>query len=302
MESLTLAMTHGLGHLALPHAVLIQVAALDSRFSDVPREFWGAVAFVVGALVGSFLNVVIHRWPLGESVVFPASRCGACRAKIRPWDNVPIVSWLLLRGRCRDCGARFSSRYMLVELANALFYLAIFARLGISTGALLVAAIVSMTIVLIFIDLDVQYLPDVVTFPGIAVGLAIGVLGLGRLYPGMLLAPVWWDSLAGALIGAGLIYGVNLLYRAVRGFDGMGMGDAKMLAMVGAAMGWKAVLPVLFLASMVGALFGVAMMSRGDKGWQTQLPFGVFLGLAVLVLLFFGVGAWDLYMSTLMVE
>jgi len=273
---------------------------LSSRFSDVPREFWATMAFVVGALVGSFLNVVIHRWPLGESIVFPASRCGSCRTTIKPWDNIPIVSWLLLRGRCRACGASFSSRYMLVELANALFYLAIFARMGVSPGAFLVAATVSMTIVLIFIDLDVQFLPDVVTLPGVAVGIAIGALTLGKFYPGMLLASIWWHSVAGAIIGGAIIYGMNLLYRAVRGIDGMGMGDAKMLAMIGATMGWAAVLPVLFLASMVGALFGVTMMLKSDDGWQTQIPFGVFLGLATLAVLFFGRPAFALYMSTLM--
>jgi leader peptidase (prepilin peptidase)/N-methyltransferase len=279
---------------------LASASILSSQFADVPRAFWATLAFVVGALVGSFLNVVIHRWPLGESIVFPASRCGSCRAAIKPWDNIPIVSWLLLRGRCRACGASFSSRYMLVELANALFYLAVFARMGISPGAFLVAAIVSMTIVLIFIDLDVQFLPDVVTIPGVAVGIAIGTLHLGRLYPGMLLASVWWESVAGALIGASLIYGVNRLYRAVRGIDGMGMGDAKMLAMIGATMGWIAVLPVLFLASMVGALFGVTMMLRSDDGWQTQIPFGVFLGFALFVVLFFGTTLAEWYLGAVL--
>ncbi|MCM2317682.1 MAG: prepilin peptidase, partial [Thermoanaerobaculia bacterium] len=214
----------------------------------------------------------------------------------KPWDNIPILSWLLLRGRCRACGASFSSRYMLVELANALFYLALFVRMGVSPGFLLVAATISMTIVLIFIDLDIQILPDAVDLPGIAIGIAIGALHLGLLYPLLFLSNGWFDSLAGAAIGAGIIYSINLLYRAVRGIDGMGMGDAKMLAMIGAVMGWQAVLPVLFLASMTGAIFGVAMMARGTKGWQTQIPFGVFLGLAVFVVLFFGttLGAWYL--------
>jgi leader peptidase (prepilin peptidase)/N-methyltransferase len=117
-----------------------------------------------------------------------------------------------------------------------------------------------------------------------------------------MLSTSWWDAAAGALVGAALIYSVNLLYKAVRGIDGMGMGDAKMLAMVGAAMGWKAVLPVLFLASMVGALFGVTMMIRSSDGWQTQLPFGVFLGLAIVALLFFGLPAWQLYLTTLVPE
>ncbi|MGK2858379.1 MAG: prepilin peptidase [Thermoanaerobaculia bacterium] len=276
---------------------LAQFSILNSQFTDLPYPFLAAAAFVLGALVGSFLNVVIHRFPLGESIVFPASRCGSCRAKIKPWDNLPIVSWLLLRGRCRACGAGFSSRYMLVELANALFYLALFVRMGVSPGFLLVAAIVSMTIVLIFIDLDIQILPDVVDLPGIAIGIAIGALHLGQLYPAMFLSSGWLESLIGAFVGGSLIFSVNLLYKAWRGIDGMGMGDAKMLAMIGAVMGWKAVLPVLFLASMVGAVFGIAFAMRSPAGMQTALPFGVFLGLASILLLFFGYPAAALYWS-----
>ena len=279
---------------------LAQLSSFNVQFGDLPYPFLAAAAFALGALVGSFLNVVIHRYPLGESIVFPASRCGSCRAKIKPWDNIPIVSWLLLRGRCRACDASFSSRYMLVELANALFYLALFVRMGVSPGFLLVAAIVSMTIVLIFIDLDIQILPDVVDLPGIAIGVAIGALHVGLFYPSLLLATSWWESLAGAAIGAGIIVGINLLYRAVRGVDGMGMGDAKMLAMIGAVMGWQGVLPVLFLASMVGALFGIAFAMRSGEGMQTALPFGVFLGLATLVVVFFGAPAFEWYLSSLL--
>lgn len=276
-----------------------QFSILNSQFADVPRSFWATVAFVVGALVGSFLNVVIHRWPLGESVVFPPSRCGSCRTKIKPWDNIPIVSWLLLRGRCRACGARFSSRYMLVELANALFYLAIFARMGLSPGAALVAAIVSMTIVLIFIDLDVQFLPHAVTMPGIAVGIAIGCFRLGALFPGLFLAATWQDSIVGALAGYAVIFAVSGLYKLLRGEWGMGGGDAWMLAMIGAATGWQGVLPSLFLSSFVGSVFGIAEAVRSDKGLKAILPYGIFLGLAMLVLLFFGRPAFALYMSTL---
>jgi len=292
-----------LSRFSILHSQFVTLASasiLSSRFADVPREFWATMAFVVGALVGSFLNVVIHRWPLGESVVFPASRCGSCRTTIKPWDNIPIVSWLLLRGRCRACGASFSSRYMLVELANALFYLAIFARMGISPGAFLVATIVSMTIVLIFIDTDVQYLPNVVTMPGIAVGIVIGYLRLGVLFPSLFLAASWRDSIVGALAGYGVIFAISGLYKLIRGEWGMGGGDAWMLAMIGAAMGWRGVLPALFLSSFVGSAFGIAEAVRSDQGLKAILPYGIFLGPATLGLPVFGRPAFALYMSTVM--
>lgn len=254
--------------------------------------------FALGAIVGSFLNVVIHRWPLGESIVFPASRCPKCLTAIKPYDNVPVVSWLVLGGRCRACREPIAVRYPLVELANALFWLAVFLFTGPSWAFPLVAAVVSLTIVLIFIDLDIHILPDVVDLPGIAVGIVIGTLGLGNhLDLGLSLS--LWDSLIGAALGAAIIVGINLAYRLIRGVDGMGMGDAKMLAMIGAVSGWKMVLPVLFLASIVGAVFGVAMALRAREELDVAIPFGVFLGLAFLALLFFGVSLFDWYVSIL---
>lgn len=278
---------------------LAQLSILSSRFGDVPYAFWAAAAFALGALVGSFLNVVIHRWPLGESIVFPASRCGSCRVTIKPWDNIPIVSWLLLRGRCRACGAPFSSRYMLVELANALFYLALFGRMGVSPGFLLVAATISMTIVLIFIDLDSGYLPHVVTVPGIVVGLAVGYIGVGAQFPSLVLAAAWYESVIGAVAGFALIFSLSGLYKIIRGEWGMGGGDAFMLAMIGAAMGYQAVLPVLFLSSVVGTVIGVPAAMRSEKGMKAAIPYGVFLGLAVFVVLFFGATLAEWYLGVL---
>jgi len=281
-------------------SAITHFSLLGSQFADVPRWFWGTFAFVLGALVGSFLNVYIHRWPLEESVVFPPSRCGSCRRPIKPWDNIPIVSWIILRGRCRACGAKFSIRYMLVELANALFYLALFARVGISPAFFLISATISFTIILILVDLDVSHLPDEIDLLGISVGIMIGAERLGSYYPQLMLSRSAREAALGALLGAAIIVFISLLWRLLRGIDGMGMGDAKMLAMIGAVMGWQAVLPVLFLSSMVGAVFGVALMVRSAQGWQTQIPFGVFLGLATLAVLFFGRPAFALYMSTLM--
>jgi len=265
--------------------------------------FWifAGGAFALGAIVGSFLNVVIHRYPLEESIVFPASRCPHCLTAIKPYDNIPVLSWLILVGKCRACKAPIAMRYPLVELANGLFWLATFLFTGLSWTFPLVAVIVSMTIVLIYIDLDIQILPDVVDLPGIVIGIVIGTLSLGSLHLDLALATSWDDSLIGAVLGAAIIVGINLAYRLVRGVDGMGMGDAKMLAMIGAVSGWKIVLPSLFLASIVGAVFGVAMAARAKEELDVAIPFGVFLGLAFLTLLYFGNSLFAWYVSILAV-
>jgi leader peptidase (prepilin peptidase) / N-methyltransferase len=261
----------------------VPAIAYDSAFNLL-----SVFAFAMGAMVGSFLNVVIHRYPIEESIVFPPSRCPACRARIRWFDNVPILAWLWLRGRCRDCRAPISPRYPLVELANALFYLAIFLHTGPTPGFFLIAAFVSMIIVLIYIDAEIQILPDVVDLPGIAVGIAIGALALGNWYPALVLSSSIVDALAGALVGAAVIVAVIGVYWLIRRVEGMGQGDIKMLAMIGAGLGWRAVPGVLLLAAVCGSLIGVPAALRSERGMQLPLPFGVFLGLATLAVVFFG--------------
>ncbi len=252
-----------------------------------------AAAFLLGAIVGSFLNVVIYRYPRAESIVFPASHCTSCGAAIRFYDNVPILSYVWLRGRCRACRAPFSVRYPLVELANALFYLAIFQRTGLSLLFIPVAAIVSMTIVLIYIDAEIQMLPDVITIPAIVIGVAMSFIGY--LAPRLMLAESWRDSLIGGFLGAALLAALILAYWLVRRVEGMGWGDVKMMAMIGATLGFASIPAVLLLASVAGAAIGLPLALRHEKGMQVALPFGVFLGLATLGVLFFGptlVGLW----------
>ncbi len=254
-----------------------------------PVDFLFALyAFALGAIVGSFLNVVIHRYPREESIVFPASRCPACGTGIRPWDNIPLLSWILLGGRCRACRAPIALRYPLVELANALLWLAVWLHMGLSLSAALVALLASMTLVLIFIDAEIQILPDVVDLPGIALGLLLGWMHAGLDAPQLVLASSLVDSLLGAVLGAGLLLAVGLAYRLARKVEGMGLGDVKMMAMIGAVCGWAAVLPVVFLASVTGAVIGIAIAMRRREGLQFALPFGVFLGLAFLAVIFFG--------------
>jgi leader peptidase (prepilin peptidase)/N-methyltransferase len=253
----------------------------------------GFYAFAIGAIVGSFLNVVIHRYPREESIVFPGSHCPHCNAAIRWYDNIPVLSFAVLRGRCRACGAGIAWRYPLVELANGLFYLAAFLRTGPTIAFVFVAAIISMTIALIYIDADIQILPD-------ALGLGAGALGLGILNPSLMLADSLFDSLFGALLGAAILLALIGVYWLVRRAEGMGLGDVKMLAMIGAVTGWRAVPGVLLLASVSGALIGLPMAIRSGKGMQEALPFGVFLGIGFLGVLFFGHTMAGWYLSFLL--
>lgn len=257
-------------------------------------------AFGLGAIVGSFLNVVIHRYPRQESIVFPPSRCPNCGNRIRPWDNVPILAWLWLRGRCRDCREPIGLRYPLVELANALFWMAIYLRTGPTITFILVSALVSMTIVLIYIDLEIQILPDVIDIPGIFLGLLIGALSLGALHPELLLSGSWVDSVVGAAAGAGVLLAIGLTYKLVRRIEGMGLGDVKMMAMLGAVLGWQPLFPLLLVASITGAITGLIVAARSDAGMKAAVPFGVFLGLAFLVVLFFGPTLWRWYLALLL--
>jgi leader peptidase (prepilin peptidase)/N-methyltransferase len=272
---------------ALLHSAL---CILHPAFDERAATGWilSAAALLLGAVIGSFLNVVIHRYPREESIVFPPSHCPECNYAIKPYDNIPVLSYVILRGRCRNCGTPISPRYPLVELANALFYLAAYLRTGPTIAFLLVAAIVSMTLVLIFIDLDIQILPDVIDLPGMVIGIAIGTLHLGVLYPTMILSQSLLDSLIGAAAGAGVLLAIGLAYRLVRRVEGMGLGDVKMMAMIGACIGWTWIFPLLLISSIAGAVVGLAVASRSDRGMQVPLPFGVFLGLALLAIMFFG--------------
>jgi len=256
-------------------------------------------ALAIGAVIGSFLNVVIHRYPREESIVFPPSHCPNCNYQIRWFDNVPVLSYLALRGRCRNCRVAISLRYPLIELANALFYLAIFQRTGVSIFFIPIAAIVSMTIVLIYIDLEIQILPDVIDLPGIAIGLGIGAFAAGERFPDLMLADSWLDSLIGAAMGALVLFGIAFAYRLIRRIEGMGLGDVKMLAMIGAIVGWRALFPALMIASTSGAVIGLIVAMRSKRGMQAAIPFGVFLGIALLVVMFFGPTLLEWYLALL---
>ena len=247
-------------------------------------------AGLMGLVVGSYLNVLVHRLPLGQSTVTPRSRCPACGAPIRARDNLPVLSWLVLRGRCRDCGARISARYPLVELATGLAFAGAVARFGAGGGAVAAALLATLLIALAAIDYDHYLLPDKLTLPGIAAGLvAQAVLSEGSLARG----------LSGALVGAGLLLALAGAWELARGVEGMGLGDVKMLAMIGAFLGVGGVVVTLLFGTLGGSATGIAMMASGRGGLQAKLPFGVFLAGGGLVALYAGAPLVRAYLGLL---
>ncbi len=245
------------------------------------EPFWvgPVLACVLGLILGSFINVIIHRLPLRQSVVFPGSRCPACREAIRSYDNIPILSYLILRGRCRNCRVFISPRYPLIEFLMGCASFAAFTRHGFGFEYGVELAFIAAILALVFIDFDHRILPNVITLPGTVVGL---------LLAGPRQSITLGDSLGGALLGAGLLFLVAEVYLRLRKIEGLGMGDVKMMGMVGAFLGWKGVLLTLFLGSLLGSLVGLVIMLAQGKDLKTALPFGTFLGVAAAITLFAG--------------
>jgi leader peptidase (prepilin peptidase)/N-methyltransferase len=232
-----------------------------------------AFAALGGLIAGSFFNVCIHRLPRRESVVSPGSRCPNCGAAIGWRDNIPILSWIALRGRCRQCSARISAQYPLIELVTAVVAVAVVAVTPV--GPLLASRLVlaGILIVLFMIDLEHQILPNVITLPGIVVGFLFSLVAP----PG----PI--SSLAGIVLGGGVLYLIGTAYYVVRKEEGIGMGDVKMLAMIGAFLGWQAVVLTVVLSSFAGAVIGLALIVFTRADMRHALPFGTFLALGAMV-------------------
>jgi len=249
------------------------------------------IVALLGALIGSFLNVCIYRIPRNVSIISPSSRCPSCNTPIRPYDNVPVISYILLGGRCRVCGAGISLRYPFVEILNATLYVLVFYRFGFAWHTVIFALLCSTLIAITFIDLDFQIIPDVITLPGIAIGLVAGSLLMPD--PFIRHSPLGFaSSIIGLVAGGGLFYAIAVISKG-----GMGGGDIKMMAMVGALMGWKSVLLTVFLGSLTGAVFGIFLMISQKKGRKTKVPFGPFLAFGTFVTMFFGqeILTWYLY-------
>ena len=253
--------------------------------SAVPVWVFWLLAGLVGLVTGSFLNVCIHRLPRRLSVASPGSRCGSCETPIAWRDNVPVLSYVLLGGRCRHCGAGFSIVYPLVELLTMGLFLVHFWVFGATALGVVRVTFACAMVVLFFIDLEHQILPNVVTLPGIVAGLAASVF----LPPGLFL------SVLGALLGGGVLWAIAETYVRVRGIEGMGMGDVKMLGMIGAFLGAPLMALTLVLASFAGALAGVGLMLAGRGDLQRRLPFGTFLAAAALFASLWGQPIVDWY-------
>ena len=245
---------------------------------------------LIGLIVGSYLNVLIHRIPRDKSTVLPRSSCPYCHGPIRAIDNLPVLSYLLLGGRCRNCRAPISWRYPLIELLTATLFALSFWRFGLRPELPHAILFSCLMVVLAAIDVEHLLLPDRLTLVGIPLGLA---LQLWHPMPGIL------DALLGTLIGAGILILVINYWYWLRGEEGMGIGDVNMLALIGAFLGWQGVLTSLVLATSSGAIVGLGLMAGGRLGLQSRLPFGFFLALGGLLSLFFGDVLTDFYRGLL---
>ena len=227
---------------------------------------------LLGLIVGSFLNVCIYRLPRRESVNWPGSHCTACNRPLSWYENVPIVSWLVLRGRCRTCGERISVVYPLVELITGVLFVAGYAIYGWTPMLAVRLAFACAMVVLFAIDLRHHLLPNVITVPGIVIGFLLSLF----------LPPGWKASLIGLIAGGGVLFVIAEGYYRLRGVEGLGMGDVKMLSMIGAFLGWKLMLVTLILGSFAGSLIGVGVIALGRGGMKAALPFGTFLAVGAL--------------------
>jgi leader peptidase (prepilin peptidase)/N-methyltransferase len=246
-----------------------------------------ALVLILGACVGSFLNVCIYRLPRHESLAWPGSHCTTCNRTLSWFENIPVLSWIVLRGRCRGCHQSISWMYPIVEVVTALVFLSGYLLYG-PTALAVVRILFACALVVLFVtDLQHKILPNVITVPGIVIGFVCSLF----------LAPGWRDSLIGIVIGGGVLFAIAEAYYRVRKQEGLGMGDVKLLGMIGAFLGWKLVLLTLVLASFAGSVIGVAMIATGRGGMKYALPFGTFLAVGALVAAIWGTPLVDWYLG-----
>ncbi len=247
---------------------------LADFFELVPRAWIASLGVIFGLIIGSFLNAVIYRLPRGVGVSKPRSFCPKCESLIPWYRNIPVISWIMLGGRCGDCSERISIRYPLVELAVAVLFGGAVYRWGVSWSMLSSMIFGCAMLLLALVDYDFKLLPNVVTLPGTAIGFALSFVD-----PRV----AWIDSAIGIVVGGGLLYLTAWLYLKLRGVQGMGMGDVKMIAMIGGFVGWQGALLTIFLGSLFGSVVGVGLMKIKGRDWDYALPFGTFLALAAVI-------------------
>ena len=251
----------------------------------MPSWLFYLFAGLIGACVGSFLNVCIQRLPYGESIVWPPSHCRRCEHRLSWWENIPLLSYLALRGKCKQCGGRISPQYFIVELLSTLFSLLCWAyfqdvKLYFAYYILLIAPLIVVT----FIDLDHRVIPNSISLPGIVVGFGVHMLHAGKGQ----LAHAAIDSAIGVLVGGGFLFVVAFVYEKLKKQEGLGGGDVKLAAMLGAFFGWRAVIFILLTASVMGSVIGIALMIAYRKNMKFAIPFGPFLASAGIIYLFLG--------------
>jgi leader peptidase (prepilin peptidase)/N-methyltransferase len=275
------------------------------NITGFPELFAYIFIFIFGAVVGSFLNVVIHRVPNEESIVFPNSACPNCKKSIKPYDNIPILSWLILGGKCRNCKTPISPRYLFVELLTGVLFLLVYSSVGFSVFLPVALIFAAAMVSLIFIDAEHMILPNVITYPLLVFALLarivfpllfganyfsdFGFFPLNRMEE----YPIWLVSLVGAIlggiVGGGFLWLVGAIWKKLRGVDAMGLGDVKMMFAAGALLGWRLTLLSIFIGAFAGAVIGVFVIARQkEKDFQTQIPFGIFLGIGSILSLLFG--------------
>ncbi|MFC1883131.1 prepilin peptidase [Thermodesulfobacteriota bacterium] len=236
-------------------------------------------AFLLGLAIGSFMNVCIYRLPLGKSIIWPPSYCPKCEKRIKFYDNIPVLSYVILHGKCRYCKVPVSWQYPLVELITGVLSLALFIRYGPTYQYFLYFLFASVLITISFIDFHHKIIPDVLSLPSILIGLGVS-FGLIDIK--------WSDSLIGIIAGGASLYIVGFVYEFLTGREGLGGGDVKLLAMIGAWMGWRALPLIVLMASLAGTLAALIFLIYTKKGFRTRIPFGPFLSLGAVVYLFFG--------------
>jgi leader peptidase (prepilin peptidase)/N-methyltransferase len=301
-----------LGCFGVSHRALLYLHAIEAAGCLWHSEtVIGAAAFLIGLMIGSFLNVCILRIPRNESIMTPASHCPKCNAAIAPYDNIPVLSWLLLGGKCRNCKTKISILYPAIELlTGGLFYLC-YRQFGLSVDGARWAAFSALIIVLTATDIRERILPDMINLAGFTIGMAFSFFVLPADGAAMWLSnrmfdfppprPVisFADAILGALVGAGLLWIVGEGYFRLRGKEGMGLGDVKMMGMVGAFLGLKRTLLTVLVGSLLGSVIGILIVLLSRKGRDYELPFGAFLGAGALLVVFFGTPILSWYQSLL---
>ena len=252
-----------------------------NALSSIPPGWWAAYCFVLGLPLGSFLNVCIHRLPLGQSIVMPPSRCPSCKQKISAWNNIPVFSFVLLRGKCRNCESPISWVYPTVEIITALLLTTVYLKFGLTLRTLIYAITLATLVVITVIDVRHQIIPDRITLPGIVFGLIAGIY-LNGLRP----------TLIGLFLGSSLFYILTVVSRG-----GMGGGDIKFIAAAGALLGWKKTLLVIFLGAFLGTVYSFPLLMAGKKNRKSLIPFGPFLAAGTGLAIFSGNQLIALYLQ-----